>query len=71
MRGAKFRNALLDHATNTHTIEPEKEDDRTICADALLDVAKHMAWHSTEAYLRNMDRVEDEILQERNENANT
>jgi queuine/archaeosine tRNA-ribosyltransferase len=66
LRGAKFRKDIIDYATNTHTIEPAKEKDLELCSEALLEVAEHMDWHNTEAYLRNMHKVKEQILEERN-----
>lgn len=65
-RGAKFHLALPDPVTNTRTLEPDGEFSRELCNEALDDIRIHMKWPSVEAYLRNMDEVEEAILKERN-----
>ena len=70
-RGATFRLALRDLATDAFTLEPDDEDSRHLCTDALEDVAQHMGYPTVEAYLLKMDDVEDEIQAERTKNAST
>ena len=70
-RGAKFRLAVKDLATHSFTIEPDDEDSRHLCTDALTQLAEYMGYPNVEAYLLRMDEVEDEIQAERTKNAST
>ena len=66
-RGAKFRLS----AGGLATLEPDDEDSRHLCIEALEQVARHMGYPNVEAYLLRMDDVEDEIQAERTKNAST